>query len=112
MTSRTLGLRFLHGSFIRGAGVEGDYVKIEGRVSPPSQCGLHPYAQLTPDPRPQLLNLGKTLAYTETKILHPETGKLLATGLHTKFIGKSHGHPKSVTFDESGDTVVEGKIED
>jgi acyl-coenzyme A thioesterase 13 len=52
------------------------------------------------------------LAYTETKILHPESGKLLATGLHTKFIGKSHGHPKSVTFDESGDNVVEGEIED
>ena len=61
---------------------------------------------------PEVLNLGKTLAYTETKILHPETGKILAQGLHTKFIGKSHGHPKSVTFDESGDNVLEGTIED
>ena len=60
----------------------------------------------------QVLNLGKTLAYTETKIIHPVTGKLLAQGLHTKFIGKSHGHPKNVTFDESGDQVLEGTFDD
>lgn len=60
----------------------------------------------------QVLNLGKTLAYTETKLLHPDTGKLLAQGLHTKFIGKSHGHPKSVTFSEDGEKVLEGTIED
>ena len=56
--------------------------------------------------------MGKTLAYTETKVHHPVTGKLLAQGLHTKFIGKSYNHPKNVTFNESGDEVIEGAIED
>lgn len=94
------------GSFIRAAGVEGDRVRVEGRVSTLlKDCALA-------ETQSQVLNLGKTLAYTETKILHPETGKLLAQGLHTKFIGKSHGHPKSVTFDESGDKALEGTIED
>ena len=61
---------------------------------------------------PQVLNVGKTLAYTETRILHPESGKLLATGLHTKFVGKSHGHKRNVVFDETGDNIVEGQIEE
>lgn len=56
--------------------------------------------------------MGKTLAYTETKIIHPASGKLLATGLHTKFIGKSHGHKKSVVFDESGDNIIEGSLDE
>ena len=59
-----------------------------------------------------MLNLGKTLAYTETKVIDPVTNKLLAQGLHTKFIGKSHGHPKNVTFDGVGDKVIEGAIQD
>lgn len=56
--------------------------------------------------------MGKTLAYTETKILHPVTGKLLAQGLHTKFIGKSLDNPKNVTFDETGEQVVKGSIDE
>jgi acyl-coenzyme A thioesterase 13 len=56
--------------------------------------------------------MGKTLAYTETKIFHPNTGKLLAQGLHTKFVGKSLDHPKNVEFDASGDQVVKGEIVD
>lgn len=76
-------------SFIRAAGIEGDSVKVEGRV----------------------LNMGKTLAYTETKIIHPTSGKLLASGLHTKFIGKSLDHEKNVEFSETGEEVVKGKLE-
>lgn len=56
--------------------------------------------------------MGKTLAYTETKIFHPTTGKVLAQGLHTKFVGKSFDHPKNVEFDETGDKVVKGQIVD
>lgn len=56
--------------------------------------------------------MGKTLAYTETKLLHPDTHKLLATGLHTKYIAASHKHPKNVTFDDSGDSVVEGTFDE
>lgn len=60
----------------------------------------------------QVLNMGKTLAYTETKLFHPDTHKLLATGLHTKYIAASHKHPKNVTFDESGENIVEGSFDE
>ena len=53
-----------------------------------------------------MLNLGRTLAYTETKIFSADSGKLLATGLHTKFVGRSLDSPKNVTFDETGENVV------
>lgn len=56
--------------------------------------------------------MGKTLAYTETKLFHPETNKLLATGLHTKYIANSHDNPKNVTFDESGEKIVKGSFDD
>lgn len=56
--------------------------------------------------------MGKTLAYTETKLFHPETNKLLATGLHTKYIANSHSHPQNVKFDETGDNVIEGSFEE
>lgn len=55
----------------------------------------------------QVLSLGKTLAYTETKLIQPETGKILATGLHTKFVGRSLDSPKNCAFDELGDKVLE-----
>lgn len=50
--------------------------------------------------------MGKTLAYTETKLFNAENGKILATGLHTKFIGRSLDSPKNVTFDETGENIV------
>ena len=50
--------------------------------------------------------MGKTLAYTETKLFNSENGKILATGLHTKFIGRSLDSPKNVTFDEAGENIV------
>lgn len=56
--------------------------------------------------------MGKTLAYTETKLFHPETDKLLATGLHTKYIAASHKHPQNVKFDETGENIIEGTFEE
>merc|ERR1711939_582331 len=77
----------IHTTFVRSAGVEGDTIMLEGRV----------------------LNLGRTLAYTETKLIHAETGNVLATGLHTKFVGRSLDHPKNVQFDDSGNIVAKGE---
>ena len=50
----------------------------------------------------RVLNMGNTLAYTETKIFNAITGKILVTGLHTKFIGRSIDNPKNVKFAETG----------
>ena len=55
----------------------------------------------------RVLNLGRSLAYTETKIFHPTTGKILATGLHTKFVGRSLDSPENVAFDETGENLVQ-----
>lgn len=96
------------------------YGQRERKATPSRSKVVYVYCHRRPSRRidaipltsPQVLNVGKTLAYTETRILHPETGKLLATGLHTKFVGKSHGHKRNVVFDETGDNIVEGQIEE
>lgn len=52
--------------------------------------------------------MGRTLAYTETKLFETKTGKILASGLHTKYIAKSLDNPKNVAFDEAGEQIVDG----
>lgn len=54
----------------------------------------------------RVLKAGRNLSYTETKIFHPETGDILATGLHTKYTGKSLSHEKNVTFNVEGTEIV------
>lgn len=54
----------------------------------------------------RVLKAGRNLSYTETKISHPETGDILATGLHTKYTGKAIAHEKNVTFDAEGTEIL------
>ncbi|GAA5918176.1 hypothetical protein JCM6882_002318 [Rhodosporidiobolus microsporus] len=59
--------------------------------------------------RSELVNMGKTLAYTRTELTSGKTGKLLAYGSHTKYIADARLSPKNVKFSEDGETVVEGE---
>ncbi|KAJ7044141.1 HotDog domain-containing protein [Mycena alexandri] len=55
----------------------------------------------------ELINMGKSLAYTRVEFTNPD-GLLLAYGYHTKYVGKSSG-PKDVKFSEDGEVVIEGE---
>ncbi|BGP18577.1 hypothetical protein JCM10213_003035 [Rhodosporidiobolus nylandii] len=57
----------------------------------------------------ELVNMGKTLAYTRTQIESAKTGKLLAYGSHTKYIADALKSPKNVKLSDDGETIVEGK---
>jgi acyl-coenzyme A thioesterase 13 len=52
--------------------------------------------------------MGRTLAFTSTRLTHPTTGKLLAQGTHTKYIrdALADKEGRNVTFDEAGDDIV------
>ncbi|KAH9812852.1 HotDog domain-containing protein [Melampsora americana] len=80
----------IHVSYLRPAGKDGSSIDIEAKVE----------------------SMGKTLAYTSILLRDPVTGKLLARGSHTKFIAPSVGHAMNVKFDETGETIVEGKMPD
>jgi len=51
---------------------------------------------------------GKSLAYTRVEFFDP-TGKLVAYGHHTKYVGKSSIHEKNIKFSEDGQSVVDGE---
>ncbi|PWY98007.1 hypothetical protein BCV70DRAFT_221081 [Testicularia cyperi] len=74
-------------TYVKSGGTEGDTVLLQG----------------------DLISIGKTLAFTRIQLLHPVSNAVLAYGSHTKFIGKCHGHPENVTFDPTGDVIVQGK---
>ncbi|GAA5823113.1 hypothetical protein JCM11251_007491 [Rhodosporidiobolus azoricus] len=59
--------------------------------------------------RSELVNMGKTLAYTRTELSSAKTGKLLAYGSHTKYIADALKSPKNVKFSEDGESIVEGE---
>ncbi|KAJ7784546.1 HotDog domain-containing protein [Mycena metata] len=73
-------------SFCRPAGRTGDTLHIKAEV----------------------INMGKSLAYTRVQFTNPD-GLLLAYGYHTKYVGKSSEHPKNVKFSEDGEVVIEGE---
>lgn len=77
----------IHTTYVQSAGRNGDIIKVSAQV----------------------INMGKTLAFTRMEIRHPVTNALLAYGSHTKFIGKALHHPENVAFDHSGTRVVHGK---
>ncbi|POY70965.1 hypothetical protein BMF94_6027 [Rhodotorula taiwanensis] len=56
----------------------------------------------------ELVNMGKTLAYTRVEILSADTGKLLAYGSHTKYIADALKSDKNVKFSEDGESITEG----
>jgi len=72
-------------SFVRPAGTSGSRMTVHGTV----------------------VGFGKTLAFTRVDI-KDESGKLVAFGNHTKFIGKIE---VDKTFSADGETVVEGEDE-
>jgi len=55
-----------------------------------------------------LVGMGKSLAYTRVEFFDP-TGKLVAYGHHTKYVGKSSIHEKNIKFSEDGQSVVDGE---
>jgi acyl-coenzyme A thioesterase 13 len=55
--------------------------------------------------------MGKNLAYTKVELLHPDTGAVLASGSHTKFVGKAWTDERNVEFDDNGQ-LTKGKVED
>ena len=69
-------------SFLRAGGSEGDTIRLEGRV----------------------LQLGRNMAYTEVK-LFDLNNKLLATGLHNKYVTNAINNPKNVKLDDAGRIV-------
>ncbi|GAA5988362.1 hypothetical protein JCM11641_003495 [Rhodosporidiobolus odoratus] len=56
----------------------------------------------------ELVNLGRTLAYTRVELESAKTGKLLAYGSHTKYIADALKSPQNVKLSEDGETVLEG----
>ncbi|BGP57208.1 hypothetical protein JCM8202v2_004848 [Rhodotorula sphaerocarpa] len=56
----------------------------------------------------EVVNMGKTLAYTRVELLNHDTGKLLAYGSHTKYIADAIKSDKNVKFSEDGETILEG----
>ncbi|GAA6038361.1 hypothetical protein JCM8097_007610 [Rhodosporidiobolus ruineniae] len=60
--------------------------------------------------RSELVNMGKTLAFTRIELESAKTGKLLAYGSHTKYIADALKSPKNVKFSEDGETLVEGSM--
>ncbi|GJN92462.1 hypothetical protein Rhopal_005492-T1 [Rhodotorula paludigena] len=58
----------------------------------------------------EVINLGKTLAFTRVELHSAATGKLLAYGSHTKYIADARKSEKNVVFSEDGESVVEGTM--
>ncbi|GAA5961750.1 hypothetical protein JCM8115_004759 [Rhodotorula mucilaginosa] len=56
----------------------------------------------------ELVNMGKTLAYTRVELHDAESGKLLAYGSHTKYIADALKSDKNVKFSEDGEAILEG----
>ncbi|KAG0657761.1 hypothetical protein C6P46_006228 [Rhodotorula mucilaginosa] len=66
----------------------------------------------------ELVNMGKTLAYTRVELHDAESGKLLAyaeitpppppAGSHTKYIADALKSDKNVKFSEDGEAILEG----
>ncbi|GAA5952040.1 hypothetical protein JCM3765_005178 [Sporobolomyces pararoseus] len=57
----------------------------------------------------EVINMGRTLAFTRTEINSLETGKLLAYGSHTKYIKDALKGDKNVKLSEDGEHLVEGE---
>ncbi|GAA6011301.1 hypothetical protein JCM11491_006789 [Sporobolomyces phaffii] len=57
----------------------------------------------------ELVNMGRTLAFTRTEISSLETGKLLAYGSHTKYINDALRGEKNVKLSEDGEELIEGE---
>ncbi|GAA5885209.1 hypothetical protein JCM16303_005906 [Sporobolomyces ruberrimus] len=57
----------------------------------------------------QVINMGRTLAFTRTEINSSESGKLLAYGSHTKYIKDALQGKQNVKFSEDGEELVEGE---
>ncbi|GAA5890865.1 hypothetical protein JCM5296_003447 [Sporobolomyces johnsonii] len=60
--------------------------------------------------RGEVVNMGRTLAFTRIELESAKTGKLLAYGSHTKFIADALKSPKNIKLSEDGETVVEGTM--
>ncbi|GAA6062671.1 hypothetical protein JCM10212_000571 [Sporobolomyces blumeae] len=58
----------------------------------------------------EVVNMGRTLAFTRVELKSAQTGKLLAYGSHTKFISEALKGEKNVKLSEDGETVLEGKM--
>ncbi|BGP26429.1 paaI_thioesterase family protein [Rhodotorula toruloides] len=58
----------------------------------------------------ELVNMGKTLAFTRTELYSAESGKLLAFGSHTKYIADALKSDKNVKFSEDGEQLVQGEM--
>ncbi|CDR45285.1 RHTO0S10e07536g1_1 [Rhodotorula toruloides] len=58
----------------------------------------------------ELVNLGKTLAFTRIELFSAESGKLLAFGSHTKYIADALKSDKNVKFSEDGEQLVQGEM--
>ncbi|GAA5919374.1 hypothetical protein JCM1841_005976 [Sporobolomyces salmonicolor] len=60
--------------------------------------------------RGEVVNMGRTLAFTRIELESAKTGKLLAFGSHTKFIADALKSPKNIKLSEDGETIVEGTM--
>ncbi|GAA6055135.1 hypothetical protein JCM3770_007459 [Rhodotorula araucariae] len=56
----------------------------------------------------ELVNMGKTLAYTRIELHSAESGKLLAFGSHTKYIADALKSPRNVTLSDDGEHILDG----
>ncbi|KAK4336409.1 TATA-box-binding protein [Rhodotorula toruloides] len=54
----------------------------------------------------ELVNMGKTLAFTRIELYSAESGKLLAFGSHTKYIADALKSEKNVKFSEDGEQLL------
>ncbi|KDQ13708.1 hypothetical protein BOTBODRAFT_133267 [Botryobasidium botryosum FD-172 SS1] len=72
-------------TFLKPAGTTGDTIFMKGTLD----------------------SMGKTLAYTRVEFTNA-SGKLVAFGHHTKFIGATLNHEKNVTFSADGESVLSG----
>ncbi|BGP34057.1 hypothetical protein JCM10296v2_005872 [Rhodotorula toruloides] len=58
----------------------------------------------------ELVNMGKTLAFTRIELFSADSGKLLAFGSHTKYIADALKSDKNVKFSEDGEQLVQGEM--
>ncbi|GAA5940778.1 PaaI family thioesterase [Sporobolomyces koalae] len=57
----------------------------------------------------ELINMGRTLAFTRTEITSLESGKLLAYGSHTKYIKDALKGERNVELSADGEQLVKGE---
>ncbi|WFD34102.1 hypothetical protein MCUN1_000934 [Malassezia cuniculi] len=72
----------LSSTFVRAGGTAGETINVIGEV----------------------INMGRTLAYTRVELRHSVTGDILAYGSHTKYI-RGCADETSVEFDEHGELI-------